>query len=199
MKKLEHPNWRLLLPAEEIQTQLQFLAEMVAEEVSGSELLVVGLLESARRMVEDLEQVWQKMGVSVAIAWIGVNSYQQLGVKNETHQVWRDFSSSDRDKLLGATKVIVADDMVDTGGTMKFVVQHLESLGLNPEQIKTLVLLQKVYSEFFPSYVGFKGISDWVAGYGINGNSVDDLGPADGRDLDDIYAKMLAPVGMEKE
>ncbi|MHC1632118.1 MAG: phosphoribosyltransferase [Methanotrichaceae archaeon] len=55
-------------------------------------------------------------------------------------------------------KVLIVDDVTDTGDTLKIAVNYVKSLGA--EEIKTGVLQHKTTSHFQPDYYGEK-VSDW--------------------------------------
>lgn len=191
---LEIPDgWELLISAEEIEGKLLELANSVAGDFKGKEIVIIGLLESARWIVEDLQIFFEELGVIVSIYWLGVNSYDgDIGEKSETHNLWRDLNDDEKKEIKAkadALKLLV-DDMVDGGKTMLFAIHLLQQLGLSDDEIKTLVLLKKTETTVFdPDYFGFDEIDQWVAGRGINGNSPKALGTEDGRNLPFIIYK----------
>ena len=65
--------------------------------------------------------------------------------------------------------VLIVDDIVDTGITMDFVVDHVKKL--NPASVKTCVLLDKPSRrkvEIKPDYCCFEIEDVFVVGYGLN-------------------------------
>ena len=59
---------------------------------------------------------------------------------------------------LKAKSVLIADDVTDTGDSIKFVVKYVKSLGA--AEVKTAVLQHKTSSSFVPDYYG-ELIKDW--------------------------------------
>lgn len=58
-------------------------------------------------------------------------------------------------------KILVVDDVTDTGKTLSVAVKYLESLG--PAEIKTAVLQHKICSDFVPDYYARKVIKwRWI-------------------------------------
>ena len=65
--------------------------------------------------------------------------------------------------------VIIVDDIMDTGYTMEFVINHVKKLGA--KSVKTCVLLDKPSRrrvELVPDYCGFTIEDKFVVGYGLN-------------------------------
>ena len=66
-------------------------------------------------------------------------------------------------------KILIVDDIVDTGITMDFVVKHVQNL--KPASIKTCVLLDKPSRrkvDIKPDYCCFEIEDVFVVGYGLN-------------------------------
>ncbi|MBC8521455.1 MAG: phosphoribosyltransferase, partial [Methanomicrobia archaeon] len=61
-------------------------------------------------------------------------------------------------KRLRAKKVLIADDVTDTGDSIKLVVEYLESLGAR--DVKTATLHHKTASSFIPDFYG-ELIKEW--------------------------------------
>lgn len=57
---------------------------------------------------------------------------------------------------IGGKKVLIVDDITDTGDTLKLSVGYVQSL--NPSEIKTAVLQHKTCSSFVPDFYGQKVI-----------------------------------------
>ena len=59
---------------------------------------------------------------------------------------------------LHTKRVLIADDVTDTGDSIKFVVEHVKSMGAG--EVKTAALQHKTSSTFVPDYYG-ELIKDW--------------------------------------
>ena len=97
-------------------------------------------------------------------------------------------------KQLGDIKgrhVLLLDDILDSGGTMKLVVPILKELGV--ASVKTAVLLRKdrpAAKEVPVDYVGFEIPDEFVVGYGLDYNNYY-------RNLPDIC--VLTPEAIERK
>ena len=65
--------------------------------------------------------------------------------------------------------VIVVEDIVDTGRTLSYLIEHLKSK--NPKSVKICTLLNKPSRRVMPvkvDYVGFEIPDKFVLGYGLD-------------------------------
>ena len=78
--------------------------------------------------------------------------------------------------------IIIVDDIIDTGKTIKYVKNYLEKF--NPKKIKIASLLVKDSSLKLSDWFGFKIEDEFVIGYGMDLNN-------QFRDLKDIYIRKV--------
>jgi hypoxanthine phosphoribosyltransferase len=77
--------------------------------------------------------------------------------------------------------IIVVEDIVDTGDTMKYLLDELKKQ--NPASVKLATILFKpaaLKQDVKPDYVGFEIPPAFVVGYGLDYDGL-------GRNLNDIY------------
>ena len=78
--------------------------------------------------------------------------------------------SFDVSKFLGR-HVVIVEDIVDTGFTIKKVIEYLNTLGV--ESVEVLTLLDKPSrreTEVTPKYIGFTIPNEFVIGFGLDYN-----------------------------
>ena len=71
--------------------------------------------------------------------------------------------------LILALHILIVDDIIDSGFTLKKVKEHLESK--NPNSIKICVMLDKPSRrkvDLAPDFVGFSIPDVFIVGYGLN-------------------------------
>ena len=100
------------------------------------------------------------------------------GSSTIVHDISRDIAGRD---------VLIVEDIIDTGHTLKFVKEHL--LIKNPASLKILAFLDKIEkreANIDVEYIGFtlKG-TPWIEGYGLDGGEF-------GRGRPDIAEKSIA-------
>jgi adenylate kinase len=79
--------------------------------------------------------------------------------------------------------VIIIEDIVDTGHTLHFLKEKINSQ--HPASVEVACLLKKPTAYLYPDIIKYEGMSipnDFVVGYGLDYNGL-------GRDLDSIYRK----------
>ncbi len=153
--------WEVLLTEEDINDRITQLGKQLSEEYKGKNLMVVSLLKGSFIFTADLVR---KMDLSVKIEFMTTSSY---GHSEESSGQVKILTDVDDD--LSGYHVLVADDITDSGFTMKFVMEHLKKK--NPESVKCCVLLDKPdrrVVDIVPDYLGFTIADKFVVGYGLN-------------------------------
>ena len=152
----------VLISEEEIQTRVAELgAQISADFADEGEIVLVGVLKGAFIFLADLSR---RLTIPRTIEFIAVSSY---GAGSKTTGAVR-LVMDVRGNIEGK-HVLIVEDIVDTGHTLKYLIGMLESH--RPASIKTCALLHKPGSAEVDvpiDYIGF-GIGDeWVVGYGLD-------------------------------
>lgn len=123
------------------------LADLVASE--GEEFdLVIGI---ARGGLPVAMAVSDRLGVK--IDFINVKSYRGLGSRT------RPTILATITEEIGAKKILLVDDLVDEGDTMRTVIEYLSTK--SPAFIKTAVLFKKPWGSIQPNY-SLSVVAEWV-------------------------------------
>ena len=158
-------NWRadvasVLITKTEIARRVQSLAREIHSDFAGREMVVVSLLNGTVMFLADLIR---HLSLPLRLDFIGVSSYGAGTTSGElvfTKELRLDVRGRD---------VLLVDDILDTGRTMKRVLARLHEL--KPRQIKTCVLLDKParrVEKVRADYVGFQIPDLFVIGYGLD-------------------------------
>ncbi|MEZ5823824.1 MAG: hypoxanthine phosphoribosyltransferase [Geminicoccaceae bacterium] len=152
-----------LFSAERISSRIDELADDIARTVP-DDITLVGLLKGAFMLATDLTRALDRKGMRPRIEFLQVSSY---GLDKE---------SSGRVKVIGGMpnavvgkKVLLVDDIQDTGRTLKFTTDLLYENGA--EKIWTCALLDKPSRrqvDFESDFIGFTIDDVFVVGYGID-------------------------------
>lgn len=158
---MENKKVNILINEEKIQQRIQELGVQISKEYEGKKLYVLSLLRGSFIYTADLVR---QISVPTKIGFMTTSSYghseESSGEVKIVHDVPDDVTGYD---------VLVVDDIVDSGITMKFVVEHVKSLGAN--SVKSCVLLDKPERrkvEVVPDYCCFEIPDVFVVGYGLN-------------------------------
>lgn len=150
----------LISPAE-IATRVAALAEQIDSELPPGPLTVVGVLRGAFVFMADLVRA---MSRPLTCDFLGVRSYGDATVSSGVVEITSDLSSP-----LTGRQVLLIEDIVDTGLTLKYLLDVLGARG--PAGIHTCALLSKPtrrLTEVPVDFVGFEVPDKFVVGYGMD-------------------------------
>ena len=150
----------VLIGETEIAARVRELAADIERDFAGKDLLVVALLTGTVPFLADLIR---HIALPMRLDFMGVSSYGNNTAPGElvfTKEL--RLEACDRDVLL-------VDDILDTGRTLRAVIDKLNAL--QPRSLKTCVLLEKKSrrTETIPAdYIGFEVPDEFVIGYGLD-------------------------------
>ena len=151
---------RVLITEQRIARRVRQLTRQLERDFSGRDLVIVSLLNGTVIFLADLIR---HLSMPLRLDFIGVSSYG-AGVESGelvfTKQLRIDVRGRD---------VLVVDDILDTGRTLKRVLDVLRQH--QPRRIKVCVLLEKKArraEKVRADYVGFQIPDLFVVGYGLD-------------------------------
>jgi hypoxanthine phosphoribosyltransferase len=156
-----HPKIRTLIDADAIARKVRELGAAIALDHRGHELVLVSVLKGSFVFAADLARA---IDLPLSIDFLGVRSY---GDGTETSGVVQ--ITSDLTRPIEGKDVIVVEDIVDTGLTMAYLLDNLETR--RPRSVKLAALLQKPARTRVPvkiDYLGFTIDDVFVVGYGLD-------------------------------
>lgn len=154
-------NIDVLLSEEVLQKRIAELGNEIAAEYEGKDLVCIGVLKGCIPFVADLIRA---IKLPLAIDFLGLSSY---GAGTKSSGVVR--LTSDLTKPIEGKDVLVVEDIVDTGLTMNYLLENLETR--QPRSVKTCTLLHKPSQtkvEVPLDFVGFTVPNKFVVGYGLD-------------------------------
>lgn len=154
---------RVILTEEQIQERINDLGSQILNDYRGSErpLLLVAVLRGAALFVADLARAIEGR---VEIDFMAVSSY---GSSTKSSGVVRILKDLDED--IEGRDVLVIEDILDTGLTLKYLLRNLASR--KPRSLEVATLLSKEGKQRVPidcKYVGFTVPDEFVVGYGLD-------------------------------
>lgn len=153
---------QLLLSAETIRERVSALGiQLSGDYAQSEEVRVIGVLKGAWIFLADLVR---QLDLPVSCDFLGVASYGQATSSSGVLRM-----TTDLNEPIAGLDVILVEDIVDTGLTVRFL---LKTLALRePRSIRTCSLLDKPSRRrvpFTPDYVGFTIPDQFVVGYGLD-------------------------------
>ena len=170
--KIKDKSFRVSIPEAEIKTRVKALAEQMSKDLEGKNPIFLAVLNGAFIFAADL---MREMTIPCEISFVKLASYQGTTSTGKVKEVF-----GINENLSGRTVVIV-EDIVESGQTMK---QMIESLGTrNPESVRICTLFfkpEKLKEDLDLDYVAFRIPDDFIVGYGLDYDGL-------GRELKDVY------------
>jgi hypoxanthine phosphoribosyltransferase len=154
---------RPLLGQDKIRRRVKELAEQISRDYRGKEILFICILKGAFVFLSDL---MRHIDLPVQVDFVGLASYGSEMVSSGHIRVTQDGSIPIEGK-----DVIVVEDIIDSGKTLKFLTDELRSR--KPRSLRICCLLDKKSRrqvDFDPDYVGFDIEDLFVVGYGLDVN-----------------------------
>ncbi|NNU26065.1 hypoxanthine phosphoribosyltransferase [Isoptericola sediminis] len=151
----------ILITEEQIGTRLDEMAAQIDADYAGKDVLLVGVLKGAVMVMADLSR---RLHHPLEMDWMAVSSY---GSGTKSSGVVRILKDLDTD--LSGRDVLIAEDIIDSGLTLSWLVQNLRSRG--PASVEIATLLRKPDAakvDVDVRYVGFDIPNEFVVGYGLD-------------------------------
>ena len=154
-------NFKKIIDKAEIAERVKVLSGEINQEYRGEEITVLCVLKGSLLFTADLVR---NIDADLDIEFMRISSY--VGTNREEIT-----SLGDLDFKVEGKKILVVEDIVDSGNSINFIVNELNKQ--NPESIKIVTLLYKPDAYNFDmkiDWIGFNIKNDFVVGYGMDYN-----------------------------
>jgi len=159
---------RILIPHLQIAKRVHELAKMITDDHggvarNGAEVTIIPILTGAMIFCADLIR---HLPMRMQIGLLAVSSYPGRSLQSQGSSILSDQVGDLRGK-----HVLLVDDIIDSGGTLRLVRDMLNEAG--PASLKTCVLLRKPTDgakQTPVDYLGFDIPDAFVVGYGLDYN-----------------------------
>ncbi len=160
------------IPSEKIQSRIGELGQKIDLDLKGKNPVFLGVLNGSFRFASDL---MTHINEDCEINFLKVASYSGTETSGKVSElIGLNIDISGRD-------IIVIEDIVDTGHTLKFLLETLAKKNPKSIRIATLLFKPEAYLKEYPlDYIGFEIPNLFVVGYGLDYDGY-------GRNLNDIY------------
>lgn len=176
--RLDEDIARILVSSDSIQTRCRELAAQISNDYAGRDLLLVCILKGGVIFLSDLSRA---LAIPHSIDFMAISSYG--GMRTESSGIVRILM--DLNTNIENCHVLIVEDIIDTGRTLQYITENLETR--NPASLRICTLLNKPERrevEIHLDYVGFDIPNEFVVGYGL--------------DYDELY-RNLPYIGVLKE
>ena len=157
-----HPDIEsVLLTEEQVQARIRELGAEISRDYDGMSILLVAVLRGAALFIADLAR---DITVPVELDFMAVSSYGSSTKSSGVVRILKDL-----DEQIEGRHVLVVEDILDTGLTLKYLLKNLASR--KPASLEVVTLLSKEGKRRVPiscKYVGFSVPDEFVVGYGLD-------------------------------
>jgi hypoxanthine phosphoribosyltransferase len=154
-------KFKVVLDAETIQKRVAELGAEISKDLDGRQVILMGVLKGAFIFLSDLAR---NMNIPVKLDFVQLSSYGDSDTSSGKVEMKRPFEMD----LTGHT-IVVVEDIVDTGLTIKWFMDYLRSRG--HEDVRCCALIDKAERrsiEVEIDYVGFDIPEGFLIGYGLD-------------------------------
>src|SRR6266571_4270779 len=137
----------VLLTAEEIAAKVRELGARIAADYHSRDLVLVSILKGALPFLADLMRATP---VPLALDFLEVSSYGEGTETSGAVRILKDLAHP-----IEGRDVLVVEDILDTGNTLAFVVDHLRSQ--RPASVRLCTLLDKPARRLVPIDIDYRG------------------------------------------
>jgi hypoxanthine phosphoribosyltransferase len=152
---------RVLISEAQLKAKIAELGQRITVDYQGRDLMLVGVLKGAVIFMVDLARA---INLPVEIDFMATSSY---GASTESSGVVRILK--DLDRSIDGRNILIVEDIVDTGLTLKYLREILADR--NPASVRICALLNKHKArkaDVTLDYVGFEIPDEFVVGYGLD-------------------------------
>ena len=173
IRQFNNNEFRPYIPEEQLNKRIKQLGAQITEDYKGKESpIFLGILNGCFMFVAEL---FKHLEFDCSITFVKLASYKgTTSTGNIVTAIGLEESLHDKD-------IIIVEDIVDTGNTMKSFLKTLSEK--EPRSVKICTLLSKpdVHNHSIPlDYVGFEIPDKFVIGFGLDYDGL-------GRNLPDLY------------
>ncbi|ACU93948.1 hypoxanthine phosphoribosyltransferase [Cryptobacterium curtum DSM 15641] len=152
---------KILFTEDDLRARVSEMGHQITADHQGESLLVVSVLRGAAIFMADLVR---NITLPLEMDYMAISSYGN-GVKSSgIVRILKDLSSS-----VEGRHVLIAEDILDSGLTLSYLMRNLESR--NPASIEVATLLRKktrAQADIDCRYVGFECPDEFIVGYGLD-------------------------------
>jgi hypoxanthine phosphoribosyltransferase len=175
---------RVLISHNRIRTRVRQMAQEIRRDFPNEPMHLIGVLKGSVLFLADLAR---ELGGEVSFDFISVSSYGKgMDSTGEVKMI------KDLDVSIEGRTVLVIEDILDTGLTLKYLLRLFEER--KPKHLRSAVLLDKAerrIADVRADYTGFVIPNEFVVGYGLDYDERY-------RNLPDVCAVRLGPRGKTK-
>ena len=158
---MKRSDLEVLIDQQSLARRIAELGEEISRDYADKDLALLGILKGSIIFLADLAR---SLSVECTIDFLGLSSYGNSTSSSGVVQITSDLSAP-----IEGRDVLVVEDIVDTGLTMRYLLENLATR--KPKSLKVCTLLHKparTKVQVPIDYTGFTIEDKFVIGYGLD-------------------------------
>ena len=151
----------VMIPEEELLARVRAMAAQITADYEGKEIKLICILKGSVFFTTELAK---RINLPIKLDFMSVSSYG-----DDVESSGRVRIVKDLDETIRGQNVIVVEDIVDSGRTLSFLLEMLQSR--KPESLRLCTLLDKPsrrVTDVKVDYTGFEIPDEFVVGFGLD-------------------------------
>ena len=153
----------LVIPYEKIIQKVKELAKDISKDYAGTPLVMVATLKGSFIFLADMVR---ELDFPVIVDFVSVSSYEGISPSSEVKYHYGPLHDV-KDKY-----AIVIEDIIDTGATVKHIIEKLKQEGARNVKVCALLKRKRKDRALITDYLGFTIKEGFVVGYGLDYNEL---------------------------
>lgn len=152
---------RVLLSEQEVDKKIKELGEQISKDYAGKSIHLICVLKGGVFITCELAK---RITVPVTMDFMSVSSYGDATESSGRVKIVKDL-----DDAIEGKEVLIVEDIIDSGRTLSYLIELLQSR--KPNSIRLCTLLDKPerrVTDVKVDYVGFNIPDEFVIGYGLD-------------------------------
>ncbi len=161
MSRLDDTQVDVLISASQLQARVAEMGAEITRDYHRKPLKLVGVLKGCFMFMADLARA---IDLPIKVDFMGTTSYQGATSSSGVVRITSDVS-----RPIEGEHVLLVEDIVDTGLTMRYLLDNLATR--KPASLRVCALLEKPARARVPIAIDYKGFSipdEFVVGYGLD-------------------------------
>jgi hypoxanthine phosphoribosyltransferase len=173
--QLHDKTFELFIPQEQIEKKIDVLSQMIIKDLGDTKPVFISILNGAFMFTSEIVR---RFPYNCEIDFLKISSYVGTTSSGNVNLTTNSIKAS-----LANRNIIILEDIIDTGLTIKSLLNDLSKYNPKKIYIATLLFKPEVFkfkNEIDINYIGFDISNEFVVGYGLDYDGL-------GRNLLDIY------------
>jgi len=152
---------KILLDEEQISKKIKEIGNNISRDYKGKDLILIGVLKGSIMYMANLAK---EIDIPCTMDFMSVSSYGNSTTSSGIVKILKDLDASIEGK-----DVLIVEDIIDSGITLKYLQKYLRAK--NPNSVEITTLLNKPErrkADIDVKYIGFEVPDYFLVGYGLD-------------------------------